>query len=263
MKKKLKTLLDIILPTAVCAGAIFAFSAAAANKYDVTGDGKVNSHDLVNMMKYLSGAIDYNPDTTDSDKVTDAPVKPDVPKDTDKPVKPDVPKDTDASPTEPDIPAPSIIHIEGPEEFPGDELPFEVVSIALGFDGDTDSTLVFDDSSTAVSYLKNRGLNSDRPEAAQELLRLVSEVNTAEKRIIVLNLESVSWTDYFSNLRQLEKLSLTDGKLGMLYVDNDYPDVAKDDAMGCITTVVTVDRTAAGSLSAKPDVERYIYKTVK
>ena len=159
--------------------------------------------------------------------------------------------------------APPIVEIDGPEDFPGEDLPFDVVAVALGFDCDTDSTLIFDDSAKAVAYLNNRGLNSDRPEASQELLRLVSEVDTSEKRIIVLNFESVSWTDYFSNLRQLEKLSLNGGKLGMLYANNDSLDVVKDDAMACITTVVTVDRTAAESLSAKPDVERYIYKAIK
>lgn len=275
MKKKLKTLLGIVLPTAVCTGAIFAFSAVAANKYDVTGDGKVNSHDLVNMMKYLSGEIKYDPDTTESDKVTDVSEIPDTPKetdtsevsdnpkDTDTPEIPDTPKDTDTTQQEPDVPAPPVVEVDGPEDFPGEDLPFDVVAVALGFDCDTDSTLIFDNSAKAVAYLNNRGLNSDRPEASQELLRLVSEVDTSEKRIIVLNFESVSWTDYFSSLRQLEKLSLNGGKLGMLYANNDSQDVVKDDAMACITTVVTVDRTAAESLSAKPDVERYIYKTVK
>lgn len=278
MKKKLKTLLSIVLPTAVCAGAIFAFSAVAANKYDVTGDGRVNSHDLVNMMKYLSGEIKYDPDTTESDKVpdvtkdpdttekpevpkdTDKPVIPDDPKDTDKPVIPDDPKDTDTTPTEPDIPAPPVVTIDGAEAFPGEVLPFDVVGVGLTTDDYyNESTLIFDDAAKAAAYLKNRGINNDRPEAAQELLRLVSEVNTAEKRIIILNFGNVSWADYFSNLRQLEKLSLTDGKLGMLYINRDYMGLTKDCAMGCIATVVTVDRTATASLSARPDVERYMY----
>lgn len=278
MKKRLKTLISIILPTTLCAGAVFAFSAVAANKYDVTGDGRVNSHDLVNMMKYLSGEIKYDPDTTESDKVpdvtkdpdttekpeipkdTDKPVIPDNPKDTDKPVIPDDPKDTDTTPTEPDIPAPPVVKIDGAEAFPGEALPFDVVGVGLTTDDYyNESTLIFDDAAKAAAYLKNRGINNDRPEAAQELLRLVSEVNTAEKRIIILNFGNVSWTDYFSNLRQLEKLSLTDGKLGMLYISRDYMGLTKDCAMGCIATVVTVDRTATASLSARPDVERYMY----
>ena len=269
--KKLKTLLGIVLPTAVCAGAVFAFSAVAANKYDVTGDGKVNSHDLVNMMKYLSGAIDYDPDTTDSDKITDIPEVPDNPKETDTsevsnnpqdtntPEMPDTPKDTDTSSTEPDVPASPIVEIVGPEDFPGEDLPFDVVAVALGFDGDTDSTLVFDNAAKAAAYLKDRELNRDRPEAAQELLRLVSEIDTSEKRIIVLNLANISMTDYFSSFRQLEKLSLSGSKLGMLYVNNDYPDIQKDCVEACITTVVTVNRSDCTLLSERPDVERYIY----
>ena len=278
MKKRLKTLISIILPTALCAGAVFAFSAVAANKYDVTGDGRVNSHDLVNMMKYLSGEIKYDPDTTESDKVpdvtkdpdttekpevpkdTDKPVIPDDPKDTDKPVIPDDPKDTDTTPTEPDIPAPPVIHIEGPEEFPGEDLPFDLVGVGLvTYDCDNESTLIFDDAAKTAEYLRGIHINPDQPEEAQKLLDAVSVVDTAKKRIIVLNYGSTAWTDYFSNLRQVEKLSLSGGKLGMLYINRDHMGLAKDCAEGRIVTVVTVDRTATASLSARPDVERYMY----
>lgn len=272
MKKRLKTLISIILPTALCAGAIFAFSAVAANKYDVTGDGKVNSHDLVNMMKYLSGEIKYDPDTTESDMVTDVPEIPDTPKetdtsevsdnpkDTDTPEIPDTPKDTDTTQQEPDVPAPPVVEIDGPDDFPGEALPFNVVGVGLATDDcDNNSTLIFDDAAKAAKYLSSNYINADRPEETKKLLNAVSEVNTAEKRIIILNYGSVAWEDYFSNLRQVEKLSMNGSKLGVLYINRDYMGLVKDCAEGRIVTVVTVDRTATASLSARPDVERYMY----
>ena len=260
MKKKLKTLLGIILPTAVCAGAIFAFSAVAANKYDVTGDGRVNSHDLVNMMKYLSGEIKYEPseDTVptvnpDEPKDTDKPVITDEPKDTDKPVTPDDPQETDAPTLT--LSTVSYIDIEGPEEFPGEELPFEVVGVGLlTYDYDNGSTFIFDDAAKAAEYLSSRYVESvNLPDA-------VLGVDTAKKRIIIFNIAGPSWTHYYHNLRELEKLSLHEGRLAVLYADREDPDFEVDCAEGYIVTVVAVDREL---LPERPDVERYTYKTIK
>lgn len=233
MKKKLKTLLGIVLPTAVCAGAIFAFSAVAANKYDVTGDGKVNSHDLVNMMKYLSGEIKYDPDTTESDNT-----------DVTSNIGTDIPEDSDG------FEVPSVIT----ESIPGVDLPFDVVGVGLATENDNDSTLIFDDAAKAAEYLGNRYFESGN------LSDAVSEVDTAEKRIIIFNIEGPSWTHYYSNLRELEKLSLHEDKLAVLYVDREDPDIVVDCSEGYIVTIVTVDRDAAETLSATPDVELYMYR---
>lgn len=110
-----------------------------------------------------------------------------------------------------------------------------------------------------VAYLSSNYINADQPEEAQKLLDAISEVDTAEKRIIVLNYGSVAWTDYFSNLRQVEKLSLSDGKLSVLYIDRDYMGIVKDCAEGRIVTVVTADRTAVESLPAALGADHYIY----
>ena len=284
MKKKLKTLLSIVLPTAVCAGAIFAFSAVAANKYDVTGDGRVNSHDLVNMMKYLSGEIKYDPDTTESDKVTDVtkdpdttenpevpkdtdkpiipddpkdtdnPMIPDDPKDTDKPVIPEDPKDTDTTPNEPDVPAAIK------EKIPGEDMPFEVFFTASANESDIDKNFVFDDASEAFTYL-DEILRYSFNIGLEEKLQLVSEVNTEEKRIVVLAVPHTSLADSTDRLTQLAKLSLNDGKLGVLYAINDAPDIVQDCLDVSLITVVTVDRETAEALSANPDVELYMYRT--
>lgn len=47
--------LSVLLILSVCIAPIFA---AASNRFDVTGDGLVDTRDIVRMMKYIAGAID-------------------------------------------------------------------------------------------------------------------------------------------------------------------------------------------------------------
>lgn len=65
--------LSVLLILSVCIAPIFA---AASNRFDVTGDGLVDTRDIVRMMKYIAGAIDEdgNPITPgDNDDSGDKP----------------------------------------------------------------------------------------------------------------------------------------------------------------------------------------------
>ena len=65
--------LSVLLILSVCIAPIFA---AASNRFDVTGDGLVDTRDIVRMMKYIAGAIDEdgNPITPgDKDDSGDKP----------------------------------------------------------------------------------------------------------------------------------------------------------------------------------------------
>lgn len=70
--------LSVLLILSVCIAPIFA---AASNRFDVTGDGLVDTRDIVRMMKYIAGAIDEdgnpitpgdNDDSGDNPSVTPA-----------------------------------------------------------------------------------------------------------------------------------------------------------------------------------------------
>lgn len=70
--------LSVLLILSVCIAPIFA---AVSNRFDVTGDGLVDTRDIVRMMKYIAGAIDEdgNPITPgDKDDSGDSGDKPSV-----------------------------------------------------------------------------------------------------------------------------------------------------------------------------------------
>lgn len=53
--RTVNVVLSVLLILSVCIAPIFA---AASNRFDVTGDGLVDTRDIVRMMKYIAGAID-------------------------------------------------------------------------------------------------------------------------------------------------------------------------------------------------------------